>query len=79
MGISKGCSEEQRQNILQSSTLIKKLMGEGKTYKEAQKMIGCSTNMMSDALKWQPGQERLKKMGNYHSNELKKSQKGLSP
>ena len=51
MGRSKHCSEEQR-------TLIKKLIGEGKTYKEVQKMIGCSAKMISNALKWQPKPER---------------------
>lgn len=51
MGRSKHCSEEQR-------TLIKKLIGEGKTYKEVQKMIGCSAKMVSNALKWQPKPER---------------------
>uniref|UniRef100_A0A3Q4BIN2 Transposase Tc1-like domain-containing protein n=1 Tax=Mola mola TaxID=94237 RepID=A0A3Q4BIN2_MOLML len=42
---SRHCSEEQR-------TLIKKLIGEGKTYKEVQKIIGCSAKMISNALKW---------------------------
>uniref|UniRef100_A0A3Q3VY81 Transposase Tc1-like domain-containing protein n=1 Tax=Mola mola TaxID=94237 RepID=A0A3Q3VY81_MOLML len=45
MGRSRHCSEEQR-------TLIKKLIGQGKTYKEVQKMIGCSAKMISNALKW---------------------------
>ena len=39
MGRSRHCSEEQR-------TLIKKLIREGKTYKEVQKMIGCSAKMI---------------------------------
>ena len=51
MGRSTHCSEEQR-------TLIKKLIGEGKTYKEVQKMIGCSAKMISNALKWQPKSNR---------------------
>ncbi|CAI9579950.1 unnamed protein product, partial [Staurois parvus] len=51
MGRSRHCSEEQR-------TLIKKLIGEGKTYKEVQKMIGCSAKMIANALKWQPKPER---------------------
>uniref|UniRef100_A0A3Q3WLE4 Transposase Tc1-like domain-containing protein n=1 Tax=Mola mola TaxID=94237 RepID=A0A3Q3WLE4_MOLML len=29
-----------------------KLIGQGKTYKEVQKMIGCSAKMISNALKW---------------------------
>uniref|UniRef100_A0A3Q3XAP6 Transposase Tc1-like domain-containing protein n=1 Tax=Mola mola TaxID=94237 RepID=A0A3Q3XAP6_MOLML len=29
-----------------------KLIGEGKTYKEVQKIIGCSAKMISNALKW---------------------------
>lgn len=45
MGRSRHCSEEKR-------TLIKKLIKEGKTYKEVQKMMGCSAKMMSNALKW---------------------------
>uniref|UniRef100_A0A3Q3W833 Transposase Tc1-like domain-containing protein n=1 Tax=Mola mola TaxID=94237 RepID=A0A3Q3W833_MOLML len=45
MGRSRHCSEEQR-------TLIKKLIGEGKTYKEVQKTIGCSAKTISNALKW---------------------------
>uniref|UniRef100_A0A4W4GZC9 Transposase Tc1-like domain-containing protein n=1 Tax=Electrophorus electricus TaxID=8005 RepID=A0A4W4GZC9_ELEEL len=40
------CTEGER-------TLIKKLIGEGKTYKEGQKIIGCSAKMISNALKWQ--------------------------
>ena len=51
MGHPRHCSEEQR-------TLIKRLIGEGKTYKEVQKMIGCSFKMISNALKWQPKPER---------------------
>ena len=51
MGRSSHCSEEQR-------TLIKKLIGEGKTYKEVQKIIGCSAKMISNALKWHPKPER---------------------
>ncbi|KAJ8271033.1 hypothetical protein GJAV_G00122010 [Gymnothorax javanicus] len=46
MGRSKHCSGEQR-------NLIKKLIGEGKTYKEVQQIIGCSAKMISNALKWQ--------------------------
>lgn len=51
MGCSRHCSEEQH-------TLIKKLIGEGKTYKEVQKMIGCSAKMISNALKWRAKPER---------------------
>lgn len=51
MGRSRHCSEEQR-------TLIKKLIREGKTYKEVQKMIGCSAKMISNALKWRAKPER---------------------
>ncbi len=48
MGHSRHYSEEQ-------CTLIKKLIrGENK----GQKMIGCSAKMISNALKWQPKQER---------------------
>uniref|UniRef100_A0A3Q3QXZ9 Transposase Tc1-like domain-containing protein n=1 Tax=Monopterus albus TaxID=43700 RepID=A0A3Q3QXZ9_MONAL len=39
-------------------TLIKKLIGEGKTYKEVQKIIGCSAKMISNALKWRAKPER---------------------
>ena len=51
MGRSSHCSEEQR-------TLIKKLIEEGKTYKEVQKTIGCSAKMISNALKWHPKPEQ---------------------
>ena len=51
MGRSRHCSEEQR-------TLIKKLIREGKTYKEVQKMIGCSAKMISNALKWRAKPEK---------------------
>ena len=34
------------------------LIGEGKTYKEVQKMIGCSAKMISNALKWKAKPER---------------------
>uniref|UniRef100_A0A4W4F6N2 Transposase Tc1-like domain-containing protein n=1 Tax=Electrophorus electricus TaxID=8005 RepID=A0A4W4F6N2_ELEEL len=46
MGHSRRCTEGER-------TLIKKLIGEGKMYKEVQKIIGCSAKMISNALKWQ--------------------------
>uniref|UniRef100_A0A3Q3JP41 Transposase Tc1-like domain-containing protein n=1 Tax=Monopterus albus TaxID=43700 RepID=A0A3Q3JP41_MONAL len=39
-------------------TLIKKLIGKGKTYKEVQKIIGCSAKMISNALKWRAKPER---------------------
>ncbi len=51
VGRPRHCSEEH-------CTLIKKLIREGKTYKEVQKMIGCSAKMISNALKWQPKPER---------------------
>lgn len=51
MGRSRHCWEEQR-------ALIKMLIGEGKTYKEVQKMIGCSAKMISNALKWKAKPER---------------------
>lgn len=51
MGRSRHCSEEQR-------TLIKKLIAGGKTYKEVQKLIGCSAKMISNALKWEPKPEK---------------------
>lgn len=54
MGPSRHCSEEQR-------TLITKLIGEERTYKEVQKLIGCSAKMISDALKWQPKPEKRKR------------------
>uniref|UniRef100_A0A3B3QFF6 Transposase IS30-like HTH domain-containing protein n=1 Tax=Paramormyrops kingsleyae TaxID=1676925 RepID=A0A3B3QFF6_9TELE len=41
MGHSRHCSEEQR-------TLIKTLIGEGKTYKEVQKIIDCSAKMIAN-------------------------------
>uniref|UniRef100_A0A3Q3MBK0 Transposase Tc1-like domain-containing protein n=1 Tax=Mastacembelus armatus TaxID=205130 RepID=A0A3Q3MBK0_9TELE len=41
-----------------TSTLIKKLIGEGKTYKEVQNIIGCSAKMISNALKWRAKPER---------------------
>ena len=51
MGRSRHCSEEKR-------TLIKMLINEGKTYKEVQKMMGCSAKMISNALKWKAKPER---------------------
>uniref|UniRef100_A0A8C4H2B7 Transposase n=1 Tax=Dicentrarchus labrax TaxID=13489 RepID=A0A8C4H2B7_DICLA len=40
--------------------LIKTLIGEGKTYKEVQKMIGCSAKLISNASKaWKAKLERL--------------------
>jgi len=46
-GHSKHCPEQQR-------NFIKKLIGEGKTYKEEQQIIGFSAKMISNAsLKWQ--------------------------
>ncbi len=54
MGHSKHCSEEQHH-------LIKKLIGEGKTYKEVQQIIGCSAKMISNALKWQQKTEPRKR------------------
>ena len=53
MGRSKHCSEEQ-------SNFIKKLIGEGKTYKEVQKIIGCSAKIISNALKWQQKPKHVK-------------------
>ena len=50
-------------------TLIKKLIGEGKTYKEEQEMKGCSVKMISSALKRQ-----LKPEGRGISKMLKISQ-----
>ncbi len=47
MGHFKHCPEQQR-------NFIKKLIGEGKTYKEEQQIIGFSAKMISNAsLKWQ--------------------------
>lgn len=51
MGRARHCSEEQ-------CALIKTLIGEGKTYKEVQKMTGCSAKMISGALKWKAKPER---------------------
>lgn len=51
MGRARHCSEEQR-------ALIKMLIGEGETYKEVQKMMGCSAKMISNALKWKAKPER---------------------
>ena len=45
MGRARHCSEEQR-------TLIKTLIQDGKTYKEVQKIMGCSAKMICNALKW---------------------------
>lgn len=45
MGRSRHCSEEW-------CSLIKKLIGEGRTHKEVQKNVGCSAKMISNALKW---------------------------
>uniref|UniRef100_A0A665VXM3 Transposase IS30-like HTH domain-containing protein n=1 Tax=Echeneis naucrates TaxID=173247 RepID=A0A665VXM3_ECHNA len=50
-GRSRHYSEEER-------SLIKKLIKEGKTYKEVQKIIGCSAKIISNALKWHPKPER---------------------
>lgn len=44
-------SEEQR-------TMIKKMTGEESMYKYMQKMIGCTVQMISNALKRQPKRER---------------------
>lgn len=38
--------------------LIKMLIGEGKTYKEVQKMTGCSAKLISNVLKWKAKSER---------------------
>uniref|UniRef100_A0A3B5QR67 Tc1-like transposase DDE domain-containing protein n=1 Tax=Xiphophorus maculatus TaxID=8083 RepID=A0A3B5QR67_XIPMA len=51
MGRSRHCSEDER-------FLIKKLIKEGKTYKEVQKIIGCSAKMISNALKWEQKTEK---------------------
>ena len=45
MGRSTHCSEELH-------NWIKKLIGEGKMYKEVLQIIGCSAKMISNALKW---------------------------
>uniref|UniRef100_A0A3Q2Q7R2 Uncharacterized protein n=1 Tax=Fundulus heteroclitus TaxID=8078 RepID=A0A3Q2Q7R2_FUNHE len=51
MGRSKHCSEDER-------FLIKKMIKEGKTYKEVQKIIGCSAKMISNAPKWEQKTEK---------------------
>ena len=51
MGCSRHCSEEER-------SLVKKLIKEGKTYNEVQKMIGCSAKMISNA--YQNGSQNQK-------------------
>lgn len=38
--------------------LIKMLIGEGKTFKEVQKMTGCSAKLISNVLKWKAKAER---------------------
>ena len=47
MGRSTHRSEEQR-------TLMKKLIGEQRTYKEVQKIMGCSSKIISNALRSGP-------------------------
>ena len=42
-----------KQSLEEQCHLIKKLIGEGKTYKELQKMIRCSAKMISNVLKCQ--------------------------
>ena len=39
--------------LVEQFNLIKKLIGEGKTCKEVQQIIGCSAKIISNALKWQ--------------------------
>ena len=51
MGRSRHCSKDER-------FLIKTLIKEGKTYKEVQKVIGCSAKMISNALKWEQKTEK---------------------
>ncbi len=63
MGCSRHCPDEH-------CTLIKKLIREGKTYREVKKMIGCLANMISNALKWM-------EMENYHLNGSKNSKNGI--
>ena len=58
MGRSKHCSDEQR-------NLIQKLIGEGKTHKEVQQIIGWSDKMISNALKSQQKPETQNKTSNY--------------
>ena len=52
MGRSKHCSEEKR-------ILIKKLIVEGKTYKEVQQIKEYSAKIISNALKWQKKNPQL--------------------
>ncbi len=49
-----GCS---RHFLKEQRAFIKKLIREGKTYKEVHKIIGCSSNRISNALKCQPKPE----------------------
>ena len=73
MGRSRHCSEEQ-------GSLIRKWIEEGKTYKhitykEAQKMIGCSAKRISNSFKMvTKTRETWKISENYDSTGLKNSQ-----
>lgn len=51
MNRARHCSGQQR-------SLIKMLIGEGKTYKEVQKMTGCWAKLISNVLKWKVKPER---------------------
>uniref|UniRef100_A0A9J8ARK8 Transposase Tc1-like domain-containing protein n=1 Tax=Cyprinus carpio carpio TaxID=630221 RepID=A0A9J8ARK8_CYPCA len=62
MGCSRHCSEEQH-------TLIKKLIGEGKTYKEVQKMIGCSAKNDLQCLK--NGEQKPERRGRKQKTTIK--------
>ena len=50
MGRSIHCSPEER-------ALIKKLISEGKSYRKVQEIVGCSSKMISNALKYEIGPE----------------------
>lgn len=50
MGRAKHCTDETR-------GLIKKLILEGKTYREVQSWLGCSAKMIRNALKYKPKDE----------------------
>lgn len=56
MNRARHCSREQ-------CGLYKMLIGEGKTFKEVQKMTGCSAKLISNVLKWKANQRDVEENG----------------
>src|SRR4029434_5521181 len=75
MGRSRHCTEEKR-------TLIKKWIGEGKTYKEVEKINGCSAKMIFNALKCQRKPEKRGRKRNTTirvDRKITRMAKGMKP